>query len=239
MYDSFFAYTSHASRVFIVGAHARKLLRSYVHHGMSSATEFEHLLDAVSQYQPALTPLLQLIRDEGHTTECPALWKDLLECLSSASPVCGLLHFDPVLFELLDKILSGYDCSQSVESLVYIQEHLPVLASIVCKVGCPDVIKPIIKELIIKAKSPYFQGKPHITGMCDTDCKCDGQDLSFFPQWPKLAHRGSYVLDSKQADSHQKCTKRGSSHPTLTPGLFVMSCTHGNTQANMPSTMGS
>ncbi len=62
--DSFFPYTSHASRVFIGCAHARKLLHGYVHHGTSNPTDFGRLLGAVRQYQPALTPLLKLIQDE-------------------------------------------------------------------------------------------------------------------------------------------------------------------------------
>ncbi|KAH3748704.1 hypothetical protein DPMN_183154 [Dreissena polymorpha] len=85
-------------------------------------------------------------------------------------------------------------------------------------------MRPILRELVEKAKYP-FRGSTHELLSCNDDCPCTGEGR--FPTLPKLFHRGSYVLDNKNKTSDSGCRQKGFSHPSLTPGLFTISCVHG------------
>ena len=51
--------------------------------------------------------------------------------------------------------------------------------------------------------------------------------LSYFPSLPQLHGNAAYEKDkSRTAPKTDKCRKRNSSHPTLTPGIFTVYCPH-------------
>ena len=50
----------------------------------------------------------------------------------------------------------------------------------------------------------------------------------YYPSLPQLVVRGNYVQDdSKTPDPARLDHKKGGSHPSLGPGVFLISCVHG------------
>lgn len=63
---------------------------------------------------------------------------------------------------------------------------------------------------------------------CLPACNCGKKEPSFFPKLSQKCHRGDYVQDNKNLKAESDCQKKMLGHPVLAPGIFTMSCTHGN-----------
>ena len=78
----------------------------------------------------------------------------------------------------------------------------------------PHQLYPVIYELLKKANAPF-----NIPESQTDDPNCAYSDDSYFPALPMVHGHGSYVADT-----------RGTSHPTLLPGIFTLFCNHGMVQ---------
>jgi hypothetical protein len=127
----------------------------------------------------------------------------------------------------MQELSKGSDISSRMSDIVLIQKECPILGRVLQHFNwnTPEYLWPVFKELVEKAKYP-FQCKPHDLENCSDECPCSGEGL--FPKLPKMCHRGDYVLDNNNKSAESTCKKKGFSHPTLTPGIFTLSCIHGN-----------
>lgn len=83
-----------------------------------------------------------------------------------------------------------------------------------------EPLRPVWREVMdmsIKA----LDAIPHPLHPCDNQ-----KDLAFFPSLPIIRQRGTYEMDKNRTVMF--CTKQSGHHPTLTPGVFMMMCEHGN-----------
>lgn len=173
---------------------------------------------AVQLYQPALVPMLSAFQDDGYTDRCPDQFKPLLVSLAKNSPVCGLIPPFPRLLNLLTNLAQGHKIEE-VGNIIYLRETVPVLAQIG---QYPDFLQPILERVVSIVTAPL---KEHNLSELEGECCCSAPELGYFPTLRQCGHRGMYMLDNKTQE--QPCTKRGGKHPTLSPGLFTLSCSHG------------
>ena len=80
----------------------------------------------------------------------------------------------------------------------------------------------VFHELIKKANAPFL-GIPVNTNPENSQSITD--DNAYFPSLPLVRFRGSYVADTRKTS--KVCTKHGTAHPTLLPGIFTLFCSHG------------
>ena len=109
-----------------------------------------------------------------------------------------------------------------------LQEEIPVLFELIRSPGYypKDVLSSFLNELLNRANSP-FPNHDDRKG-CATTKNADvinDNNLAYFPQLPKVRHRGYYRTDKNT--SGPVCKQR-SAHPSLLPGVFTLFCQHGN-----------
>lgn len=89
----------------------------------------------------------------------------------------------------------------------------------------PASVRPVLDELISLSLAP-FKGTHH-----DLPPPITEGSTGYFPCLPILCQRGNYVLDNKtqSSESSLTCKKMAPKkrHRTLTPGLFILNCSHG------------
>ncbi|XP_063427966.1 uncharacterized protein LOC134711349 isoform X2 [Mytilus trossulus] len=212
--------SSHNTRVFINNAETRKLLLKFVKEGLDEK-EYCQLQKLITTYQPAMTDILNDFWESGFA-KCPGIYCDLLSVLSSNYPVCGFLHDNNRIFQ----IFSDWGFFFQNDDSVLLEQEVPLFFKLLKNLEwkIPEFMHPIMKELVVRAQSPFI-GKIHNISECESGCACGG--IGFFPTMPTLCHRGNYRIDKKKPRMETKCTKKRSTHPTLTPGLFTVSCIHG------------
>lgn len=221
-------YTSHKNRVFINDAKTRDIIKTYCKETISPK-QFQDLKMKLKIFQPALLPLFQDLENSNHQSKCPNELKEFLKAIASNYPICQFLHYNKDLFDLLEKISEGYQFNKTSADSIFLLESCPVLARFLSGIPCDSpIIKPLLIELIEVARSPYETTQSHNLEACN-DCNCHNEKLGYFPTLPKMSHRGDYKQDAKNTASagETKCSKTGAKHPSLSPGLFTLSCIHG------------
>lgn len=196
-------------------AETRQLLLKFVEKELTDK-EMQLLQQKVGLYQPSLCPLLNLFLEEGIKSS-PPMFKDFIKVLASNYPVCGFLHYNENLFNTMEN-----PTDFTTEEMVLLERETPVISTLLSNFCI--FLKPVFKELVSKAKAP-FEGASHNIPCCGETCECRG--IGFFPNLRTISHRGTYVLDNKKRQNNGGCTKKRSSHPSLIPGLFTVSCIHG------------
>ncbi|KAK3592968.1 hypothetical protein CHS0354_023190 [Potamilus streckersoni] len=173
--EEFSYHSIHNTRVFINNQKTRLLLEKYALKGID-LSEFQELQHGLCQHQPTLSGLFDVFFEDGITIQCPEIFRGLLHSLSSNYPVCGLIHYHPGLFEVLHKISDGCDSPNTAENVFLIEQQVPVLSHLFrdLKWTVPDYIKPVIRELILKAESPFKFNGPHDLSLCNETCDCNG-----------------------------------------------------------------
>ena len=174
--------------------------------------------------QPCLLPLLDALNFSEGAYKCETVLSKLIGDLSKPSPVCNFLPCKDDIHKLLAQIINGD--SLDVNEISLMISHIPILADIMHFFGtCPDYLKPIIRELEIISKNTFLNH----THKLPTDVNVS-QD-SFFPTLPLLCQRGKYEMDeinkSKCVSEKNPCTKRAARRRKYVPGMFHISCQHG------------
>lgn len=106
-----------------------------------------------------------------------------------------------------------------------LQSTLPVLFNLMVALGGYEgCITPVLREMAARAESPFSNQivPAALTVSEDSD---ELKSLCFFPTMPILRRRRSYESDSSKKIA--VCTKRHTSHQSLTPGAFTLLCQHG------------
>ena len=128
-------------------------------------------------------------------------------------------------YAVLTKIAEG-NSTIDMYTLQILQRECPILFDILrSKKSLPSQLHPVLYELLKRSNAPFDVPKNN-ANVVDYPCSDD----SYFPNLPVVRSRGLYVADT--ARKAKICTKRGSSHPTLLPGIFTLFCSHGMVQYN-------
>lgn len=95
-----------------------------------------------------------------------------------------------------------------------------------------QLMSPILDKLMEKATIPF---KGDHSEADDTESYkeqqlgagdgCVERSLSYFPSLPQVRARRRYEADKNTKE--RICTKRGTGHPSLLPGIFTIFCEHG------------
>ncbi|CAG2245842.1 unnamed protein product [Mytilus edulis] len=100
-----------------------------------------------------------------------------------------------------------------------IQSTIPVLFELICAVpDLPQFMRNILSAVV------DITTKTFIIDEHETSSEVTQNALAYFPNLPKIRCRGLYVMDKKMDE--KVCTKKGSRHPSLLPGIFTVFCPH-------------
>ena len=138
--------------------------------------------------------------------------------LSSNSPVCAAFPYAQL--EDIRCVIANENFRQDLSVIKNIQNSIPLLFQLICAVtDLPQFIRTILTA-VVEITMKIFNYKKH-----ETSDKVLEDSLAFFPNLPKIRSRGFYVMDKKI--SEKICSKKGSRHPSLLPGIFTVFCPHG------------
>lgn len=214
--------------MFIPNKRAQTLLKEYAAKGISDSTYLE-MLQLLLQHCPTMVGLLRLFHDSQHDLKCyksPNEWSSFLCTLASPSPVCATVHYSDKLFHALKSFTDSpnpEDILKDMKTMQLLQKEIPVLFSLLQVVKTvPDPLVSIVKEMVYKSKAPFNNLSEEVGGTVSDE----GDELSHFPQLPIIRSRAKYAADN--VSKGKICTKRGTQHPTLLPGIFTIFCNHGN-----------
>lgn len=196
-----------------------------------SQDEGKQLQELSAIHASFLIPLLQYLLQNSEVVankqRCPGDWTEFISALASSSPVCALIHPGNELQQVLTTIAGGFS-DLDMYTLQFLQQQCPLLLNLLQRIKPPErLISSVLHELLKKACAP-FSGSPSYTDSRNSNSSppLQADDCSYFPALPMLRCRGSYVAD--RVKSSKMCTKRGTNHPTLLPGIFTVFCSHGN-----------
>lgn len=208
-------------RVFINNKATRHQLELYASDALQPK-DYPKLKELLRLYQPCMAELLDDIEENQHDSYmCPKILKPLIRNLAKSSPVCALIEFNEYTHSIMGR-LSDTDivCVCSPKELMHLRESCPLISDLVQSVDeLSASVKRVIKVMIRIACEPFLNRPAHALGPARTTVGAE------FPTLPELCCRGDYVLDSKT--SNTSCNKTFRGHPSLTPGLFTLSCPHG------------
>lgn len=184
------------------------------------------LRELIAVNAPFLSQLLDYLLNKcqeiSEKRKCPNEWDEFVMALASSSPVCALIHPGDELQQVLTTIADG-TADLDIYTLQFLQQHCPLMLNVLQKVKTPPKqLSSVLYELLEKANAPFKI--PENIHCEPSSSPCD-DDNSYFPALPKIRCRGSYVADTVKRV--KICTKRGSMHPTLLPGIFTLFCNHG------------
>lgn len=220
-------FTRHSERILINHKSTRSLLKQFASLGLSE-DESKHLKELIAVNAPFLGPLLEYLFRQGEVASkklrCPCDWSEFIMALASSSPVCALIHPDDELQQVLTTIADGFS-ELDIYTLQFLQQNCPLLLNLLQKVKPPPLLmSTVFHELLKKANAPFLGVAAHIDSSC-SQSEIHDDNNSYFPALPLVRFRGSYVADTVKTS--KDCTKHGTNHPTLFPGIFTLFCSHG------------
>ena len=201
-----------------------------------SQEEFTCLVQLIEANAPTLLRLLTKVvntemktKDGGTLIPCKKVWKDFIEALSSASPVCALIPPKKEVIDLLNEMQNSDSFKSNPCKLSLLQKEVPTLFKLVENVTHypTDAIQPVLARLTILSQTPFLsshgQSEDQKTVISETFTSQE-DSLHYFPHLPVLRKRKHYVSDQSRSST---CSKKSSRHPTLLPGIFTLYCQHG------------
>ena len=115
-----------------------------------------------------------------------------------------------------------------------LQRTVPVLFDLLLTVESypHQTMSSVLQEMVRKSVIPF--GKDDKTLWSDQPVVINKDEslyksLSFFPNLPRVRQRRRYGANKSMKE--KVCTKRGSGHPSLLPGIFTIFCQHGKLRA--------
>ena len=183
-----------------------------------------------------LSTLICRLVDESQTRICPAPYREFLSEIARCTPACGLLQLGDEAEEVTDILRNVASKSIDVQSSVCHQKlstlltNAPVITNFICKCPkisghLPDDVCAIISHVLDVVAGTYADCSTHPASSYAVPST---NHLSHFPSLPVIRGTGRYSADqhTRTADEHN-CRKVSYGHPTLTPGIFTLYCTHG------------
>ena len=109
-----------------------------------------------------------------------------------------------------------------------LQRTVPVLFDLLLSVETypQQLMLSVLREMIKKSSVPFRNDDKTLWSDQPVEAdECVYKSLSYFPNLPRVRNRRSYEAD--KSTKEKICTKRGSGHPSLLPGIFTIFCQHG------------
>ena len=103
-----------------------------------------------------------------------------------------------------------------------LQRTVPVLFDLLLSVESypQKLMSSVLQEMMKKSSTPFkSDDKSEIPVEADEDV-CMYKSLSYFPNLPRVRMRRSYEADKNTKE--RICSKKGSGHPSLLPGIFTL-----------------
>ncbi|XP_052100691.1 uncharacterized protein LOC127734717 [Mytilus californianus] len=180
--------------------------------------DFVRMKNRVKTQQESLDGFLVHLEDIGCSQACPEEYRDFIRMLSCNSPVCAAFPYHQL--DNIKFIIDNKNFRQNLHIMKNIQSAIPVLFELICAVpDLPQFMRNILSS-VVDITTKTFIIEEH-----ETSSKVTQDSLAYFPNLPKIRCRGLYVMDKKMDE--KVCTKKGSRHPSLLPGIFTVFCPHG------------
>lgn len=166
-------------------------------------------------------------KPHGKPCSVPITCATLFSDLSSMFPVCALLIPTPEVVNLMSDLCNGLEVRKLPEQWQFLQENVPVLHDLICKIGpenmsLPSEFRPLVIDMVHKAQLPFVSTPLHPRVPVSAQ---SNNTHSYFPCLPVLWDWHRYKSD-KHKDT-LSCTKLYRGHPSLLPGIFTIFCPHG------------
>lgn len=197
----------------------RSIMKEYLKSTGIDDQGFFALKERIRIHQPALLQLFEHLEEIGCTATCPEELRGLVNTLSCNSAVCATFRLPDR--ELLKKLL--YE-KLSSERKYELQSKIPVLFDFLSSLEqIPNYLRPILEEIVVIIERTLVY--PINDTMKIGKSADSSNDLSFFPNFPKIRQRGIYAMDKLKGESI--CSKKSTRHSSLLPGIFTVFCPHG------------
>lgn len=140
---------------------------------------------------------------------CPYVCSSFSD-LSTKSPVCALLTPSPQVINLMSDLCNGLEVRKFPERWKFLQDHVPILHDLICKVGPENTMLPLeyrsfVISMLHKAQLPFASTPLHPCIPASADSTLASK--SYFPRLPVLWERRRYKADKKKMHcSVQNCT---------------------------------
>lgn len=200
------------------------LLYKYCTKGFGGDKDFRQLLELVDAHQPALAPLLCELQCVPETANSPPeALSSFLKQLACSTPVSALVSQSEELHEALHS--PTLSCQDPHTMKLFLREA-PVIARLLSSLqDMPEACRVLLQAISHTARAP-FAGNVHQLGETDQE-----EESSYFPTFSKKCERGTYIMDAKGSKDKdcetKKCHKKTRGHYSLSPGLFILLCSHG------------
>ncbi|XP_038077318.1 uncharacterized protein LOC119745165 [Patiria miniata] len=223
--------------IFLVDTQTRKLLKKFARSSEAHPfppNDFLMLIDGCKEHQGSLLPFLNELGSTGHATAPPATYKPLLQALSATSPVCGLLHPEAELLELLEKMAHGFSPRKDLNAMAILTNKCPIIADLIASEQVlPEVLFPVLCELLRLAVAPFEQSTSSQSPAAvqaerstDHPPPDDFDGMCFWPHFPQQRLRPKYAMDGLKT-TRTSCRKDSKNYGRMTPGVFAAFCPHG------------
>ena len=155
---------------------------------------------------------------------CPRKYASIVKSLATTSPVCALLLPTNDSLSMADRLASGYNIRSDPELWCKLKKSIPIIFTLIVELDAttlPEVMRPVLREIIIKSKRPFevINREVHVV------CSASGDNTSYYPNLPTQRLRGVYRSDTNPKET--TCSKTYRGHPSLLPGIFTAFCPHG------------
>ena len=116
----------------------RKLLCTFSSEGLSTE-DMALMTNKLTVFAPAVLPLVNSAAitqkapgpKEPGKFVCQVRWKEFLRSLSSASPVCALIHPSSRASTLISSMIKDADITKDVEKMKVLQQEIPVIFELI------------------------------------------------------------------------------------------------------------
>ncbi len=202
--------TSFHDRIYINNKTTRTQLKMFTTKKCISQHEFTSLLELLHLHAPSLVKLITTIAKEVNEADtavsCCKHWINLLQALSSASPVCALVPPTEEMHKMLKEMESSGSLKSNAKKMAFLQKEAPVLFTLIeCLPSYPtEALQPILKRLVELSLAPFTQDFTESSTGDHTDINDDDM-ISYFPKLPSLRKQKIYKADSSKSSV---CTKK-------------------------------
>ena len=238
--------SAHVDRVLIKSKRVRDMLLKYSGYRrdrkpiacpqMVTIKEFDQLVKLLrSDGFSSLAQLLDKLEKKYHERTAPKPYRKFFSEIARNTPACGMVQIAgckqtcSTLHAITKKSIDIFSPKHH-RLWKDLSEKAPVITSflMLCRKDLDGEISSeildVLGHILTTLQAPFKLHPPDPSYYPQPDpTNC----LSYFPSLPQLHGNAAYEKDkSRTAPETDKCRKRSSSHPTLTPGIFTVYCPH-------------
>ena len=113
-----------------------------------------------------------------------------------------------------------------IQAMNQLQNYSPILFDLLLSVEKypQELMSAILDRLIEKSLNPFNNDSEAGDSVLSVSNEEQLRSLSYFPNLPQVRARRKYKAD--KCPKERICTKKGTGHPSLLPGIFTIFCEH-------------